>query len=134
WILFGLGLLFILCLYDYHDLLNHMPFIYMVTLFLLVAVLLVGSNVSGARRWLRLGGFGFQVSEPVKLVIILLLARFFSDTPREGVSWADALKVAVAGGIPCILIALQPDLGTALTLVPIALVMLYFAGLKPRYF
>src|ERR1019366_4505259 len=133
-ILLGVGLLFILCLYDYHDLLNHMPFIYFLTLFLLLAVLVVGSDVSGAKRWLRLGGIGFQASEPVKLVIILLLARFFTDSPREGVSLSDALKVFLAVGVPCALIALQPDLGTAMTIVPIALVLLYLAGLKPRYF
>ena len=134
WILLGLGLLFVCCLYDYHDLLNHMPVLYILTLLLLVVVLLVGSDVSGAKRWLRLGIFSFQVSEPVKLVIILLLARFFTDTPREGVSLSDALKVFLAVAVPSALIALQPDLGTALTIVPIALVMLYLAGLKPRYF
>jgi rod shape determining protein RodA len=134
WILLGVGLLFILCLYDYHDLLNHMPFLYFTTLLLLVAVLLVGGDVSGAKRWIRLGGVGFQVSEPVKLVMILLLARFFSDSPRDGVSFPDTVKVFLTVGVPCALIALQPDLGTAMTIVPIALVMLYLAGLKPVYF
>src|SRR5258705_6443951 len=81
WILFGVMLLFIFCLYDYHALLNHMPVLYLITLALLLVVMAVGSDVSGARRWIRLGGVGFQVSEPVKLVIILLLARFFSDSP-----------------------------------------------------
>ena len=68
------------------------------------------------------------------MVIILLLARFFSDTPREEVSFSDAVRVFLAAGVPALLIALEPDLGTALTLVPIALVMLYIAGLKPKYF
>jgi rod shape determining protein RodA len=134
WILIGVGLMFFLSVYDYHDLLNHMPVLYFVCLLLLIGVLVLGSDVSGARRWFRLGSFGFQVSEPVKLVIILLLARFFSDTPREEVSLGEAFKVFLAAGVPAALIALQPDLGTALTLVPIALVMLYMAGLKPRYF
>ncbi len=134
WILIGLGLLFFLSLYDYHDLLNHMPYFYIFSLLLLVGVLAFGSDVSGARRWFRLGSMSFQVSEPMKLVIILLLARFFSDTPREEVSFSDAFKVFLAAGLPAALIALQPDLGTALTLVPISLVMLYMAGMKPRYF
>jgi len=134
WILLGMGLLFVLCLYDYHDVLNRIPFLYFLSLLLLVGVLVAGSDVSGARRWLRLGSFSFQVSEPVKLVIILLLARFFSDSPREGVSLSDAIKVFLAVVIPAALIALEPDLGTALTVVPIALVMLYLAGLRPRYF
>lgn len=134
WILIGIGLLFFLCLYDYHDLLNRMPVLYFVCLILLAGVLVLGSDVSGARRWFHFGGFSFQVSEPVKLVIILLLARFFSDTPREGVSLSDAVKVFVVVIIPVALIAMQPDLGTALTIFPIALVMLFMAGLKVRYF
>jgi len=134
WILFGVALLFVLCLYDYHDLLNHMPVLYIASILLLAIILVVGSDVSGARRWIRLGWLSFQVSEPVKLVIILLLARFFSDTPREGVSLADALKVFLAVAVPGALIALEPDLGTALTIVPIAIVMLYLAGLRLRYF
>lgn len=134
WLIFGVALLFFLCVYDYHDLLNHMPFLYFLSLILLLGVLVVGSDVSGARRWFRLGGFSFQVSEPVKLVIILLLARFFSDTPGDGVSLPDAIKVFLVVAIPGALIALQPDLGTALTIVPIALVMLFMAGLRLRYF
>src|ERR1035437_9489812 len=134
WILLGMGLLFVFSLLDYHNLLNRIPAFYILSLVLLAGVLVLGSDVSGARRWFHLGGFSFQVSEPVKLVIILLLARFFSDTPRDDVSFADAFRVFLAAGIPAVLIALEPDLGTALTLVPIALVMLYVAGLKPRYF
>ena len=134
WIVLGMGLLFVFSLIDYHDLLNRIPAFYILSLILLAGVLVLGSDVSGARRWFHLGGFSFQVSEPVKLVIILLLARFFSDTPREDVSFADAFRVFLAAGVPALLIALEPDLGTALTLVPIALVMLYIAGLKPRYF
>jgi len=134
WILLGLGLLLLVCLIDYHDLLNHIPLIYLLSLAALAGVLLVGSEVSGARRWFRVGGINFQVSEIVKLVIILLLARFFSETRDEGVTLGDFLKVAVAVGLPAALIAMQPDLGTALTLVPIALVILFVAGLKLRYF
>ncbi len=130
----GLVLLFLLSLYDYHDLLNHTPVLYFICLLLLVAVLVLGSTVFGARRWFKIGSFTFQVSEPMKLVVILLLARFFGDTPREGVNMDDIVKVGLAVGVPCALIALQPDLGTALTIVPIAMVMLYLAGMKPRYF
>jgi rod shape determining protein RodA len=134
WLLFGLALMFILCVYDYHDVLNHMPVLYIVSLLLLVVVLAFGADAMGARRWIHIGGFSFQVSEPVKLVIILLLARFFTDIPQEEVTLADALKVFGVVAIPGALIAIQPDLGTALTIVPIALVMLFMAGLRLRYF
>src|SRR4051812_42563191 len=100
WLLFGLGLMFFLCLYDYHDLLNHMPILYIISLLMLVVVLAFGADAMGARRWIHIGGFSFQVSEPVKLVIILLLARFFTDIPQEEVTLADALKVFGVVAIP----------------------------------
>jgi rod shape determining protein RodA len=132
--LLGLGLMFLLCRMDYRELLNQSPWLYLVVLGLLGLVLVLGSEIAGARRWLRMGGFSFQVSEIAKLVLILLLARFFSETEYKGISWSDLTKVAVALGIPFVLIAVQPDLGSALTLVPVAGVMLFLAGFKLRYF
>ena len=134
WVLMGLALAFFVSLYDYRSLLNYAPWLYLAVLILLVATLVTGAEISGARRWLRIGGINFQISEVTKLAIILLLARFFSG-PQEGkLSWPDLGKVAVAVGLPAVLIAWQPDLGTALTLVPMVLVMLFVAGLKLRYF
>jgi len=131
WILLGLGLLFAVCLFDYHDLLNYAPWLYILGLALLVGVLVAGAEIAGTRRWFRIGGLNFQVSE---LVIIILLARFLSGSQEQEVSGWDVAKVAVVVGIPGVLIALQPDLGTALMLVPIALVALFLGGLKRRYF
>ncbi|MBI3934851.1 MAG: rod shape-determining protein RodA [Acidobacteria bacterium] len=134
WIAIGLALMFLLCRYDYHELLNHVPLFYLGTLGLLAGVLIVGTEIMGAKRWIRMGGFSFQVAEIAKLVLILLLARFFSETEQRGVSRVDFLKVAVVAGIPFLLIAAQPDLGSALTLIPIAATMLFLAGFKLRYF
>ena len=134
WVLLGIGLLLIFSFYDYHDLLNYAPWFYLVVLCLLAGTLLLGSEVGGARRWIRIGGLSLQVSEFAKLAIILLLARFFGESQVEEVSFADLGKVAVAVGIPFVLIAVQPDLGTALTLVPIALTALFLAGLRLRFF
>ena len=134
WVLLGLGLMIAFCLYDYHNVLNHAPWLYMLALALLIATLVVGSEVGGARRWLRLGGFSFQASEIAKVVIILLLARFFGESQIEGVTLADFSKVVAAVGIPTALIMMQPDLGTALTFFPIACIALFLGGLKLRYF
>ena len=134
WILLGLGLLLAASYYDYHRLLGFAPLLYILTLGLLAILPLVGTEVGGARRWIHVGGISFQVSEIAKLVIILLLARFFSESQVEEASLADLAKVALAVGIPMVLIMLQPDLGTALTMVPIALATLFVAGLKRRYF
>ena len=134
WVLLGLGLLFVVSWVDYHDLLNHVPWMYLLTLALLVTVLVAGAEIAGTRRWFRVGGVSFQVSEAAKLIVILLLARFLGGPPQQEVSFVDLVKVAVAVGIPAVLIALQPDLGTALTLAPIALVALFVAGMRWRYF
>ena len=134
WILIGVSLMFLVCRYDYHDLLNHIPLIYILTLVALVALLLLGSDISGARRWIRVGGFSFQVSEAVKLALMLLLARFFSESHEERVSLPELAMVFLAVGVPGVLVAMQPDLGTALTLLPIVMVTLFLAGMRWRYF
>ncbi|MBI4464723.1 MAG: rod shape-determining protein RodA, partial [Acidobacteria bacterium] len=134
WVLLGLGLAFFVSLYDYRRLLNYAPWFYLAVLILLAVTLVMGAEISGARRWLRVGGINFQVSEIAKLSIILLLARFFGGPQEGNLSWPDLGKVAVVVGLPVALIAWQPDLGTALTLVPVVLVMLFVAGLRLRYF
>jgi rod shape determining protein RodA len=134
WVFLGIGLLVFVCFYDYHNLLNYAPWFYLVVLALLVTTLLVGSEISGARRWIQLGGASIQISEIAKLSVILLLARFLGEFQVGEVSLLDLGKVALAVGLPTVLIALQPDLGTALTMVPIAMITLFLAGLRLRYF
>jgi rod shape determining protein RodA len=130
----GLVLMFVMCRLDYHDWLNHAPWFYLVTLGLLVTVLVLGSEIAGVRRWIRMGGVSIQVAEIAKLGLILLLTRFFTETEQRGVSGIDFVKVCFAAGIPFLLIAVQPDLGSALTLVPIATAMLFLSGFRLRYF
>lgn len=134
WMGLGIALMFLLCRIDYHDLLTYAPWFYLSVITLLVTVLVVGNEIAGAKRWLQLGGVSFQVAEIAKLTLILLLARFFSNSDQRAVSFADLVKVAAVVAVPFFLVALQPDLGSALTLVPIALVSLFLAGLKLRYF
>ena len=134
WVLLGITVLVVACFYDYHTLLNYAPWFYFVVLGLLVVTLVMGEEVAGARRWIHVGGQSFQISELAKLAVILLLARFFGEFQAGEVTLVDLAKVALAAGAPAILIAVQPDLGTALTLVPIALVVLFLAGLRLRYF
>src|SRR5689334_10110569 len=83
WIALGMIAMFLMCRYDYHELLNHAPFFYLGTLGLLVGVLVLGGEIAGARRWIRMGGFSFQVAEIAKISLILLLTRFFSETDQR---------------------------------------------------
>ena len=133
WIGLGLVLMLIFSRVDYHTLLDQAPVLYLVGLAALLVVLAVGHTRFGARRWVAVGGVPFQVSELVKLIIIIVLARFFSEARTERLSLLDLVKVSLLAGLPMGLILLQPDLGTALTLVPVMIVGAFLAGIHWKH-
>jgi rod shape determining protein RodA len=133
WIFMGLGLLWLTMAVDYHTLLGQIPFLYTASLGSLLGVLAVGRLVFGSRRWIRIFGINFQISEFVKLVIILLVARYLSELKRDGVTARDLLKLGGLVGIPAALVMYQPDLGTGLTYLPILAAGVLIAGLPWRY-
>ena len=116
WIGLGLVLMLLLSRVDYHTIMDQAPILYLIAIIALVAVLAVGNRRFGARRWLPILGGLLQVSELVKLIIIIVLARFFSEVRTEQLTLADLIKTAALMGLPLALIMLQPDLGTALVL------------------
>src|SRR6202011_486954 len=107
--------------------------LYLIAIVALIAVLAMGHTRFGAKRWLPILGGLLQVSELVKLIIIIVLARFFSEVRTEQLSLADLFKAAALVGLPLALIMLQPDLGTALVLVPLAAAGAYLAGLQWKH-
>jgi rod shape determining protein RodA len=118
---------------DYHVILEQLPWLYGLSILALVILLVRGHSVAGVRRWLSLGGvLSFQVSEFVKLVIILLVAALLADNRGKSLAWKDLTKLGVLVGIPAILVALEPDLGTALTFFPIAAAGVLLAGIRLR--
>src|SRR5258708_37966327 len=114
WILIGTVLMFALSRFDYHKILDQAPTLYLVGIVALIAVLAVGNRRFSAKRWIALFGQFLQVSELVKLVIIVGLARFLSEVRTDRLSLADLLKAGVLCVEPLCLILLQPYLGTAL--------------------
>ncbi len=133
YVVVGLILMWLVCSIDYHTLLGQVPVFYAGTVALLVIVLLVGAKIFGSRRWIPLFmGFHFQVSEFAKLVIILLVARYLTNLKRDGVETREILKLGGLIAIPWFLVAREPDLGTALTYVPVLVVGLFLAGLNLR--
>ena len=133
WILLGLVAMLIVSRLDYHTILDQAPLLYLIGLAALVAVLVVGQTRFGAKRWLPVLGAVLQVSELVKLIIIILLARFFSEVRSDQLSLPDLAKAAVLTGVPLVLILLQPDLGTALVLVPVTVVGAFLAGIQWKH-
>ncbi len=105
------------------------PWVYAAGTALLVAVLLFGEFGKGAQRWLDLGLFRFQPSELMKIAVPLMIARFIA----EGALPPTGLRLTLAGcmiALPALLIAKQPDLGTALLIACAGAFVLFLAGLR----
>ena len=132
WVVLGCLAALVVSRVDYHIILEHVPWIYLASLLGLGAVLVAGRSISGARRWLRLGPLTFQVSELVKLVIMLVVAAYLARKREKVVTWKDLVALSVLVGLPAFLVAKEPDLGTALTFVPIAAGGLFLAGIRMR--
>ena len=105
---------------------------YLAVLGLLVYVLFFGVVRGGARRWIPLGVFNLQPSEFARMAVALALAKYFGENRRGSLTVTD---LAIAGGLallPVLLIIRQPDLGTAVTIIPVYLAIAYVAGLPTR--
>jgi len=128
-----MGLMWIASSIDYHTLLAQIPLMYGLSIGSLVAVLAVGRLVFGSRRWIHILGFNFQISEFVKLVIILMVAKYLSELKSDRVRARDLLKLGGLVGIPVALVMYQPDLGTGLTYLPILAAGILIAGIRWHY-
>jgi rod shape determining protein RodA len=134
YILGGLVLLWISVSVDYHSLLNQVPLMYVTSVLALLGTVAVGTQVFGSRRWIPLpGGAHLQVSEFVKLVIILLVARYLTELKTDELELREMLKLAGLVVIPTVLVLKQPDLGTSLTYLAILVVGGFLAGLRWKY-
>jgi rod shape determining protein RodA len=134
WILIGLGLMWITMSVDYHTLLGQVPILYTLSVLGLIATVAVGKVAFSGRRWIPLlFGFSFQISEFVKVVIILMVARYLSELKSDEVSPRDLLKLGGLVAIPVALVYYQPDLGTAITCVSVLAAGILLAGLRWQY-
>jgi len=133
WVVLGVVCMLVVSRIDYHAILDQGPLLYLVGVAALMAVLAVGHTRFGAKRWISILGAFFQVSELVKLVIIIVLARFFSDVRTDQLTVGDLVKVVALTGVPLGLILFQPDLGTAMVLVPLAVVGAYLTGIQWKH-
>jgi rod shape determining protein RodA len=134
WIMAGLAVMLAVSLINYQILLENAHWFYVASVVSLLAVTFLGKKYLGARRWIQLpGGQHFQPSEWVKLVLILMLAKYFSGEGDREASFSDIVKAGVIAGIPMLLVLKQPDLGTALTYVPVALMALFLGGIQFRH-
>src|ERR1700757_2083352 len=133
WVLGGVGAMFLISLVNYQALLDQIHWFYIAAMGWLMAVMIFGQKYLGARRWIKMpGGNHFQPSEWVKLILILAVAKYFADLRQRELSWSDFIKAGAIVGIPMLMVLAQPDLGTALTYLPVAVAGLYLGGLRWR--
>jgi rod shape determining protein RodA len=130
WVGVGTVALVVTVSLDYRNLVRAAPVFYVIGLGLLLTVYVLGRTVSGARRWIHLGPLTFQPSELFKLIFVLTLAwiltsRWARPMSRSTLAWT-GLLVAV----PFVLVVRQPDLGTALVLVPVLAAILVGVGVR----
>jgi rod shape determining protein RodA len=132
WVLLGTLLAIVVSRLDYHRIIELIPWIYGACMLALAGLLVLGPTIAGAKRWIPVGGLTFQVSEMAKLVIILTVAAYFADRQGKFVTWRDYLKLGALVGLPAVLVAMEPDLGTAMTFFPIVAAGFFLAGIRPR--
>lgn len=139
WYVVGFLCMSIFLLFDYKILSQgrFLPVLFGFTLLLNILVMVpgLGVEVNGAQLWFRIGGFQFQPSEMMKLVLILILAKVLAE--KKGNTWSDLPflgKIALWFGVPFLIILAQPDLGTSLILFGILLSMLLVSGLNWKWF
>lgn len=133
WVLVGLGLMLLTLVYDYRHLERLAYPLYFLSLVLLVAVMVAGKTVSGSKRWLVLGPLSFQPTELLKISLILVLARLANRRPDQSplkfreLVWPLALIL-----LPAVLIARQPDLGSAILVTLVGGSMILIMGVNAR--
>jgi rod shape determining protein RodA len=130
----GVLLMWLVLAVDYHTLLHYVPSYYIASVVLLAVTYLVGQSAFGSRRWIPLGGgLHLQVSEFVKLMIILLVARYLAEIKTETLEIREMTILSSLVLVPTLLVLKQPDLGTSLTYVAILMIGAFLAGLRRKY-
>jgi rod shape determining protein RodA len=131
----GLGAMaLVLCLtFDYRSLVDKSHFFYLAMVIALVGVLFFGAVRGGSRRWIDLGAFNLQPSEFAKATLALMLAKVLGEERRSALTNTALALAVVLTLVPFLAIARQPDLGTAVTLLPILLVVAFVAGMPMKY-
>jgi rod shape determining protein RodA len=131
----GLFLMWLALALDYHTILHYVPMMYIASVMALLASKVLGATVFGAKRWIPIPGTGIhlQVSEFVKLVIILLAARYLTDLKRDELEIREMLILSGLVVVPLVLVLAQPDLGTSLTYLAVLVTGAFLAGLRWKY-
>ncbi|PYR97388.1 MAG: rod shape-determining protein RodA [Acidobacteria bacterium] len=132
WVVVGIVFLFVVAAIDYRLISEHIPWLYVLAVGSLLYTLALGHRVAGSKSWVVLGRIQFQPSEVIKMVVVVTLARYFSELrASQYMTLMQITKACVISLVPMGLVALQPDLGTALTYLPAIALGLFVRGIRP---
>ena len=131
-VVLGVIVMVVVALIDYRRWEPVANVLYWLIILALLGVFVVGSSAQGAARWFSLGPLQLQPSEFAVLALILAIATYCARRDDVGLAWKDVFRLLIMAGIPILLVMLQPDLGTAIIMVIVLLVMLAVAGLPIR--
>lgn len=128
----GIIVVFVLSWFNYQSLRSYAMIAYILGIFVLIAVLIFGSNINGTTGWFRLGTLSFQPVEFAKILLVIYLGAYFSKYSHTRLSWNVFLLSLLPTLVYVALVMLQPDFGSAMTLLGIWFFMAAFTGL-PRF-
>lgn len=129
----GLLAFLVFLYFDYHILCDFITFIYIAGMGVLGLVLVIGSSIHGNKSWIDIGFLSFQPSELMKILVIIALAKYYSELDKE---YLGLRELAIGGLIvllPALMVVLQNDLGTAVTFFPAYAVLSCLAGIRRKH-
>jgi rod shape determining protein RodA len=132
WLAVGAVIMLLFAFADYRVLARLSPLFYVVTLVVLITLFVVAPARAGAQRWLTLGSYTIQPSEFARVVTILAVAALAGEHRQNRLDFKTASRLVALTAVPAVLVMLQPDLGTALTLGAILVAALWLGGLPWR--
>ncbi|MEF3255311.1 MAG: rod shape-determining protein RodA [Deferribacterales bacterium] len=130
WLLIGVGVYLFFSFLNYKHLVKWSTILYILGLFMLVLVLIIGHVGMGAQRWINIGGFKFQPSEFFKIIFVLLMPKIYNDFSDKPLGFMEIIKKFILVIPPFLLVFFQPDLGTAMVFLAVWGILLLFRGVK----
>lgn len=134
WVLIALAVGIVVLRVDYHLLKKYALVLWIIAVFLLVAVLIVGYEIKGARRWFRISEFSFQPSEAAKLCCITAICAWLAKYREKISSFTHGFLIPlVIVAIPAVLILREPDVGNSALILLSGMTVMFFAGSRIIY-
>jgi rod shape determining protein RodA len=131
WLIAGVAAMVITSFFDYRIFERYTYYLYALSILCLIAVLVLSKQVLGSKRWIAFGPITIQPSEFVKIMVILIIAKFYQNNFRGGpYGLRELIRPILFAALPAGLVMLQPDLGTALMILLTSASLMIFMGIR----